>query len=173
MTIRVRRGTTSVSGARGTGRGGRSGGVITGQPEPRPPEPLFAAPFAVPGVPVVRCAAEAGTAVAGPADGVPAGEPAAGSVPEPPRAVAAVPAATAALRAERRAPRSRSAASSPRLPPGVPGASGCAGSGTTLVASAGPSGSAGFRSGALITALSIARAPASSSRWAGSLVSRP
>src|SRR5690606_17509209 len=41
ITISVPRGTTSVSGARRTGLGGRSGGVITGHPELRPPEPDF------------------------------------------------------------------------------------------------------------------------------------
>src|SRR5690606_4934326 len=41
LTISVPRGTTSVSGARRTGLGGRSGGVITGHPELRPPEPDF------------------------------------------------------------------------------------------------------------------------------------
>src|SRR5690606_33629512 len=38
MRTSVRRGTTSVSDARGTGLGGRSGGVITGHPELRPPD---------------------------------------------------------------------------------------------------------------------------------------
>jgi hypothetical protein len=37
MITRVRFGTTSVIGALGTGLGGRSGGVITGHPELRPP----------------------------------------------------------------------------------------------------------------------------------------
>ncbi len=94
---------------------------------------------------------------------------------------AAAPAAAeepAALRTERSAPRSRSPASSARLP--APAATpprpvrspGCAGSGTTLVASAG-SCPALRSAGAWMTLLSSARAPASSSRLAGSLVSSP
>lgn len=51
MMISVRRGTTSVSGARGTGRAGRSGGGTTGQPELRGFPAAFAAPAPVPTAP--------------------------------------------------------------------------------------------------------------------------
>ncbi len=115
--------------------------------------------------------------MAGPAP-EPVADPAAAEAP-----AAAAPAAAdppAAFRMDRNAPRNRSApAEAPELPPPplflppVSAGPGCAGNGTTRVASNGGSGSAGFRSGAWITAVSIARAPASSRRWAGSLFSRP
>src|SRR5690606_25867804 len=85
-------------------------------------------------------------------------------------AVPAEPAATA-LRTERSAPRSFSPASAPRLLL-TSRSPGCSGSGTTFVASAG-SWSARPGAGALMTAFNRARAPLSSSRWAGSLVSSP
>ena len=106
-------------------------------------------------------------------------------MPEPADAEdVAAPAAAeppAAFRMDRNAPRNRSApAEGPELPlppplflPPDSAGPGCAGNGTTLVASAAGSGSAALGSGAWITALSIARAPASSRRWAGSLFSRP
>ncbi len=148
MTTSVRRGTTSVIEARGTGRAGRSGGAITGQPELRPPVDALAprappAPRAAPAVPAAGLAvvAERGVdrvAAAGSVSGVRAAAPDAEADGVPPdlvRAAPAAPAATAALRTERSAPRSFSAASSPRLTPPsrVPG---CSGSGTTRVASA-------------------------------------
>src|SRR5690606_32920792 len=198
ITISVPRGTTSVSGARRTGLGGRSGGVITGHPELRPPEPDFVpcpvppacrpapAPEAAdPGEDGAGGAGEADAAGAADAVEAAAGVPdprGPGTVPEPEAAVSpavlaraaraapAAPAAAAILRTELNAPRSRSPASSPRCP--WPRPAGCSGSGTTFVASAG-SGSSLRGSGAWMTEFSIARAPASSSRWAGSLVSSP
>ncbi len=124
MTTSVRRGTTSVIEARGTGRAGRSGGAITGQPELRPPVDALAprapsAPRAAPAVPAAGLAvvAERGVdrvAAAGSVSGVRAAAPDAEADGVPPDLVRAAPAAPAAT-----APCARNAArraASPRPP---------------------------------------------------------
>lgn len=201
MITRVRRGTTSVSGALGTGLGARSGGgVITGHPELRPSETALACvfpsrtsaapleadveadpdaalaaplPWDTAGAEVAGEVEAAGEAeAAGAADA--ASEALAGTFPPLEPAVPLPDLVRVAAADVAAAPAAlRTERSAPRSPSPPARSCGCAGNGTTRVASAAGSGSAGFGSGAWITAVSMARARPSSIRCAGSLVSRP